>query len=88
MEMPELVWGEYHFKDPEVGKIIFWPHIPCLRMPSKVRSHCSFNGIVFMISSIEWKSWIVEAEQEQDRLGVHRDSAIASRSVLGRLMSD
>ena len=88
MEMPELVWDEYHFKDPEGGKIIFWPHIPCLRMPSKLRSHSSFHGIAFMTSSIDLKSWIVEAEQEKESPGVHRDSAIASGTVLGRLMSD
>ena len=44
MEMPELVWGEYHFKDPDGGKIIFWPHIPCLRMPTKLRSHSNLNS--------------------------------------------
>ena len=88
MEVPELVWGEYHFKDSDGGKIIFWPHIPCLRMPTKLRSHSNFHGIAFMTSSIDLKSWIIEAEQERDSPGIHRDSAIASGTVLGRLMSD
>ena len=88
MEMPELVWGEYHFKDPDGGKIIFWPHIPCLRMPTKLRSHSNFHGIAFLTSSMDLKSWIIEAEQERDSPGIHRDSAIASGTVLGRLMSD
>ena len=88
MEMPELVWVEYHFKDPDGGKIIFWPHIPCLRMPSKLRSHSNFDGVAFLTTSNDLKSWIDEAEQEKNSPGIHRDSAIASGTVLGRLMSD
>jgi hypothetical protein len=88
MDMPELVWDEYHFQDPDGGKIIFWPHIPCLRMPTKLRSHSNFDGVAFLTSSVDLKSWIIEAEQEHDSPGVHRDSAIASGTILGRLMSD
>ena len=88
MAIPELVWGEYHFQDPDGGKIIFWPHIPCLRMPPTLRSHSIFDGVAFLTSSMDLKSWIVEAEEEKDSPGIHRDSAITSGTVLGRLMSD
>ena len=88
MDMPALVWDEYHFNDPEGGKIIFWPHIPCIRMPVKLRSHSNFHGVAFMTSSIDLNSWIIEDKQEKESPGVHRDSAIASGTVLGRLMTD
>ncbi|MDP6292412.1 MAG: hypothetical protein QF610_01080, partial [Candidatus Thalassarchaeaceae archaeon] len=34
------------------------------------------------------QSWIIEEKQEKESPGVHRDSAIASGTVLGRLMTD
>ena len=49
MNMPALVWEEFHFDDPDGGKIIFWPHIPCIRMPVKLRSHSNFHGVAFNI---------------------------------------
>ena len=88
MELPTLVWDEFHFQDPDGGKIIFWPHIPCIRMPVKLRSHSNFDGAAFLTSSIDIQSWIIEEKQEKESPGVHRDSAIASGTVLGRLMTD
>ncbi len=88
MEMPVLVWEEFHFNDPDGGKIIFWPHIPCIRMPVKLRSHSNFDGVAFLTSSVDLNSWVVEDKQEKESPGVHRDSAIASGTVLGRLMTD
>ena len=41
-----------------------------------------------MTSSIDIQSWIIEEKQEKESPGVHRDSAIASGTVLGRLMTD
>ena len=88
MELPTLVWDEFHFQDPDGGKIIFWPHIPCIRMPVKLRSYSNFDGVAFLTSSIDIQSWIIEEKQEKESPGVHRDSAIASGTVLGRLMTD
>ena len=88
MNMPALVWDEFLFNDPDGGKIIFWPHIPCIRMPVKLRSHSNFHGVAFLTSSIDLQSWIMEDKQEKESPGVHRDSAIASGTVLGRLMTD
>ena len=88
MELPALVWDEFHFQDPDGGKIIFWPHIPCIRMPVKLRSYSNFDGVAFLTSSIDIQSWIIEEKQEKESPGVHRDSAIASGTVLGRLMTD
>ena len=88
MDLPALVWEEFQFNDPDGGKIIFWPHIPCIRMPIKLRSHSNFHGVAFLTSSIDLKSWIIEDKQEKESPGVHRDSAIASGTVLGRLMTD
>ncbi len=86
--MPALVWDEFHFEDPDGGRIIFWPHIPCIRMPVKLRSYSNFDGVAFLTSSIDIQSWIIEEKQEKESPGVHRDSAIASGTVLGRLMTD
>ena len=86
--MPALVWEEFLFNDPDGGKIIFWPHIPCIRMPVKLRSHSNFHGVAFLTSSMDLQSWIMEDKQEKESPGVHRDSAIASGTVLGRLMTD
>jgi len=88
MELPALVWDEFHFEDPDGGRIIFWPHIPCIRMPVKLRSYSNFDGVAFLTSSIDIQSWIIEEKQEKESPGVHRDSAIASGTVLGRLMTD
>jgi hypothetical protein len=41
-----------------------------------------------LTSSIDIQSWIIEEKQEKESPGVHRDSAIASGTVLGRLMTD
>ena len=35
--VPQLRWEPFIFEDPLGGRIVLWPYLPCIRMPSKMR---------------------------------------------------
>ena len=85
MVVPELRWEPSIFEDPLGGKIILWPYLPCVRMPSKMRPR-EWNGLALISSSDEILSLREEELQEIESPGVHVDSAAVSGTTLGMLV--
>ena len=88
MEVPELRWRESILEDPEGGVIVLWPHLPCVRMPSGLRSRRVWDGVAFLLSHNDLSSMREEEKQDRSSPGVHKDAAIASGTTLGRLVRE
>ncbi len=88
MDIPHLTWDSVIFSDPDGGKIVLWPHLPCVRMPNALRPRESWDGLALLASSNDLAEWRIEEEQERDSPGIHRDSALTSGTAFGRLVSD
>ncbi len=84
----ELRWETVVLEDPLGGRIVLWPHLPCVRMPSSLRYRGRWNGLALLFSLSDLSEWRQDATQDKESPGVHIDAAIASGTVLGRLMKD
>ena len=88
MEVPRLQWNPAILEDPDGGRIVLWPHLPCVRMPSTLRYRDSWDGLALLFSESDLSGWRQDEEQDRESPGVHIEAAIASGTVLGRLMKD
>ena len=86
--MPQLRWNSTVLDDPEGGRIVLWPHLPCVRMPSSLRYRGTWDGLALLFSLSDLSGWRQDEEQDKESPGVHIEAAIASGTVLGRLMKD
>ena len=88
--MPEadLVWSPKILDDPDGGRIILWPHLPCVRMSKELRTREHWDGVAFFASSDELEIWLEEEKQDLASPGVHVAAAMASGTILGRLLDD
>ena len=86
--MPRLQWNPAILEDPDGGRIVLWPHLPCVRMPSSLRYRDSWDGLALLSSESDLGRARQDEEQDRESPGVHIEAAIASGSVLGRLMKD
>ena len=84
-DVPELRWKPFIFEDPLGGKIVLWPYLPCIRMPSKMRPR-EWDGLALISSQDEISSLREEERQEIESPGVHVDSAAVSGTTLGVLV--
>ena len=83
--VPELRWEPFIFEDPLGGRIVLWPYLPCIRMPSKMRPR-EWDGLALISSQDEISSLREEERQEIESPGVHVDSAAVSGTTLGVLV--
>ena len=88
MEVPQLRWNSTVLDDPDGGRIVLWPHLPCVRMPPSLRYRESWDGLALLFSLSDLSGWRQDEEQDRESPGVHIEAAIASGTVLGRLMKD
>ena len=88
MEVPQLRWNSTVLDDPDGGHIVLWPHLPCVRMPPSLRYRESWDGLALLFSLSDLSGWRQDEEQDRESPGVHIEAAIASGTVLGRLMKD
>lgn len=88
MEVPLLRWDPAILEDPDGGRIVLWPHLPCVRMPNSLRYRDSWDGLALLFSLSDLSAWRHDEEQDKQSPGVHIEAAIASGTVLGRLMKD
>ena len=88
MEVPELRWEPIILKDPNGGRIVLWPHLPCVRMPGVLRYRGRWDGLALLFSPSDLSGWRLDEKQDKESPGVHIQAAIASGTVLGRLMKD
>ena len=86
--MPQLRWNPTVLDDPDGGHIVLWPHLPCVRMPSSLRYRETWDGLALLFSLSDLSGWRHDEEQDIESPGVHIEAAIASGTVLGRLMKD
>ena len=84
-DVPELRWDPFIFEDPLGGRIVLWPYLPCIRMPSKMRPR-EWDGLALISSQDEISSLREEERQEIESPGVHVDSAAVSGTTLGALV--
>ncbi|MBJ29190.1 MAG: hypothetical protein CMB61_03925 [Euryarchaeota archaeon] len=85
MDVPDLTWNPFIFADPLGGKIVLWPYLPCVRMPSKLRPR-EWDGLALISSLDEISSLREEELQEIESPGIHVDSAAVSGTTLGMLV--
>ena len=88
MAEADLVWEAAIFEDPNGGRIVVWPHLPCVRMSNDLRTREHWDGLALIASEEDIKIWPEEEKQERESPGVHVSAAHASGTVLGRLMDD
>tara|TARA_Y100001970_G_scaffold142544_1_gene175333 strand:- start:1953 stop:2750 length:798 start_codon:yes stop_codon:yes gene_type:complete len=84
----DLVWEVAIFDDPDGGRIVVWPHLPCVRMSNELRTREHWDGLGLIASEEDIAIWPEEEKQERESPGVHVSAAHASGTVLGRLMDD
>ena len=83
-----LRWEPSVLEDPEGGRIVLWPHLPCVRMPPSLRYRGRWDGLALLFSLSDLSGWRLDEKQDKESPGVHIEAAIASGTVLGRLMKD
>ena len=88
MDVPELGWREKILDDPDGGRIVLWPHLPCVRMPPGLRSRRIWDGVAFLLSHNDISSMKEEEKQDRTSPGVHNEAAMASGTTLGRLVRE
>ena len=88
MDVPELRWEPSVIEDPLGGRIVLWPHLPCVRMPSSLRYRGRWDGVALLFSLSDLSGWRQDEKQDKESPGVPLAAAIASGPVLGRLMKD
>tara|TARA_Y100000739_G_scaffold160464_1_gene138824 strand:- start:1697 stop:2581 length:885 start_codon:yes stop_codon:yes gene_type:complete len=86
--VPELGWREKTLDDPDGGKIVLWPHLPCVRMPHGLRSRRVWDGVAFLLSHNDISMMKEEEKQDRASPGVHNEAAMASGTTLGRLVRE
>jgi len=84
----ELGWLPVIIEDPDGGRIVLYPHLPCVRMPSELRTREHWDGLALIASAEEVHGWPAEEKEDQDSPGVHVAAAMASGTILGRLLDD
>ena len=83
-----MAWEPVIFDDPDGGRVLLWPHLPCVRMPTVLRTRGHFDGIALLASEDEIRGWPQEEKENHESPGVHVAAAMASGTVLGRLLDD
>ena len=84
----ELGWLPVIIDDPDGGRIVLSPHLPCVRMPSELRTREHWDGLALIASAEEVSGWPAEEKEDQASPGVHIAAAMASGTILGRLLDD
>ncbi|MFQ3344120.1 MAG: hypothetical protein ACI9EM_000647 [Candidatus Thalassarchaeaceae archaeon] len=87
MEIPALSWDAVTYDDPDGGKIIFWPHLPCIMMPSTMRLR-KWDGLALLYSSDDIAILKKEDELEIQNPGINVQAVLASGSGMGLLLKD
>ena len=66
----ELGWLPVIIEDPDGGRIVLYPHLPCVRMPSELRTREHWDGLALIASAEEVRGWPAEEKEDQDSPGV------------------
>jgi len=85
--IPELTWEPTIVDDPDGGRIVLWPYLPCVRMPAKLRPR-KWDAVALISSLDEIEILREEDIQDKQSPGVHVESANHSGTSLGMLVRD
>ena len=66
MSEGKLVWKPVIFDDPDGGRILLWPHLPCVRMPTALRTRELWDGIALLAAEDEIRGWPQEEKEDQE----------------------
>lgn len=83
-----LVWTPVEIYDPDGGKYILWPHLPCVESPVELRPDLKPRNLAFLASSEDLWRWKEEEIENEANPGAHVAAASASGTTLGRYLSD
>ncbi len=87
MDNSKLTWEAINYDDPLGGKIILWPHLPCIMMPTKMRVK-NWDGLALLYSSDDIAVLRKEDELEIKNPGVNVQAVMASGSSMNMLLKD
>lgn len=88
MDDNALAWREVVIEDPDGGDLVLWPHLPCVIMPSKVRSRKKWDGLALTISKNDFLYMMEDYEREKESPGANVEAAISSGTLISRLLKD
>ena len=83
-----LVWTAIEIYDPDGGKYILWPHLPCIESPVELRPDPNPGNLALLASSEDLWRWKEEETENEANPGAHVAAASASGTTLGRYLSD
>ena len=78
-----LVWTPVEIYDPDGGKYILWPHLPCVESPVELRPNLNPRNLAFLASSEDLWRWKEEEIENEANPGAHVAAASASEQPLG-----
>ena len=87
MEVPSLKWEPLIYEDPEGGKIVIWPHLPCIVMPNSLR-YKKWDGLALLHSR---EDVAILKEEEKDEIkspGINVQAVLSSGGTMGLLLRD
>ena len=87
MELPCLKWESLIYQDPEGGKIVIWPHLPCVVMPNSLR-YKKWDGLALLYSKDDI---VILKEEDKDEIkspGINVEAVMASGGVMSLLLRD
>ena len=88
MDDSQLMWREVAIEDPDGGKIILWPHLPCILMPNQTRSREIWDGLALLLSNNDFLSMKDDDMNERKSPGANVEAAISSGTQFGKLLKD
>tara|TARA_B100000965_G_scaffold89662_1_gene72826 strand:+ start:38515 stop:39312 length:798 start_codon:yes stop_codon:yes gene_type:complete len=86
MDDAQLIWRDVVIEDPDGGKIILWPHLPCILMPKQIRSRKIWDGLALLLSNNDFLSMKDDDVNEKKSPGANVEAAISSGTQFGKLL--
>ena len=83
-----LVWTPVEIYDPDGGKYILWPHLPCVESPLELRPKLDPRNLAFLASSEDLWRWKEEEIENEANPGAHVAAASASGTSKKRTVTN
>ena len=87
MEVPRLRWEYLTYEDPNGGKIVIWPHLPCILMPNSLRVR-KWDGLALLYSRDDIAILKEEEKDEIKSPGINVQAVLSSGGTMGLLLRD
>ena len=87
MEVPQLKWESLIYEDPRGGRVVIWPHLPCIVMPNSLR-YKKWDGLALLYSKDDVAILKEEDKDEVKSPGINVDSVMSSGGTMSLLLRD